>query len=336
MRRTRVLTIAQYITIALPIVGSALGIRYLVLHPKGANKVDIPHVSKEGVTGNSKKVAKKADVAPSGEDDSDDSSENAATAAAPVVVAQPSVPAPSAPAPVVQATASRENECKYVEYRGLGPQDTKVTKVEWSLVMDQFHDSKAKLLSWLGTHQKDFSDGQYQLLEKQVKKLKIQRPPAEEEPDLSWRGIGIYTQARDGVDPILRVGSGLIQLVEADPIRARFEMMRMVATAWSSCEIARVAGADPTLAKNPFSPMLSCLGVVESGCAAGGYSESAWALTTTVAASLATPSCKVGAFFEPQAAQCLDPSKWVVAERIPASLPSPAPTQGLIVEKATQ
>ncbi|NDD92723.1 hypothetical protein EBZ37_11615, partial [bacterium] len=283
MRRTRVFSIIQYVLIALPVIGSAWGLRYLITHPKGTHS-ELKQSKNETKKSKARSKREKEDESSvfaanaqkklSHPMESEDEAEEQETAS------NENEHSPAGGNSASVADAPKENECRYVEYKGFGPVDTKITKGQWALVMDQFHDAKAKLLSWLVAHKAEFSVAQFELMEKQIKKLKIQRPPAEEEPDLAWRGVGVHTQARDGVDPILRVGGGVVTLVEQDPARARFEFVRWVAAAWSPCELSRVAGA------NPWGPMLSCLGVSDSSCAAGSFSEAGWAVTTTVAASL--------------------------------------------------
>ena len=199
------------------------------------------------------------------------------------------------------ATAS--NQCTSIEYRGDGPTFTKVDDKEWEKVMTQYHGVKGELLAWLNKHRKEFPDKTANVMEAQIQKLKIQRPPANEEPDLTWRGIGIWTQDATGA-PIIRMGSGLVKLMVKQPQRGRFEMARLVAQTWSPCELQRVDAA------GAWDPFVKCLGVEDrKGCSAGTYSEAGWAVSTAMAAIVSAPGCTVPAFADPTIAGCLKKPK---------------------------
>ncbi len=191
------------------------------------------------------------------------------------------------------------NKCASIEYRGDGPEHTKITKDEWGKVMTAFHGAKGELLTWLRKHKRELPDRTAKLMEKQVRELRIQRPPAVEEPDLTWRGIGVWTQDVAGA-PMLRVGSGFVKLVNKQAARGKFEMTRLVAQAWAPCELQRVdAGA-------PWDPLLKCLNINEErACAAGTYSEGGWAVSSAIATKLANPGCAVPAFADASMAACL-------------------------------
>src|SRR5690606_26170291 len=138
------------------------------------------------------------------------------------------------------------------------------------------------------------------LMEERVRGLRLQRPPAAEEPDLSWRGIASLTE--DSLGYMVRVGGGFIKLAQKDPPRARFELARLLAQSWAPCELTK-NGVDGAAI---WAPLLKCLGVEEkAGCAAGSYSEAGWAISTTLAAVVANPGCTVPAFAEAERAKCV-------------------------------
>jgi hypothetical protein len=191
-------------------------------------------------------------------------------------------------------------DCAQIEYRGDGPEQTKVTKGEWTTVMDQFHAAKRDLLSWLEKHRQELSEASAQAMERQVRNLKIQRPPASDEPDLAWRGIGVYSQTSEG-DPMIKLGGGFVRMAARHPARAKFEMVRLVAQAWAPCELQRVSALDST-----WSPLLRCLGMADNqSCGQGTYSEAGWAVSTTLAALIQSPGCQVPAFRAADGAKCM-------------------------------
>src|SRR6185437_13304866 len=122
-----------------------------------------------------------------------------------------------------------------------GPDAPEISKADWHHVMDQFHDAKDLLAAWLTDHQAKFPPKTYEWMHNQVTEARLERPAVppviDEEPDLSWRGIGVY----EGGAPLIRVGSGFARLVSSDPVRARFELARLLAQTWSPCEMAKVA-----------------------------------------------------------------------------------------------
>jgi hypothetical protein len=191
-------------------------------------------------------------------------------------------------------------ECLPIEYRGDGPQATKVTRGEWNAVMDQFHGAKHAILSMIEKRHHDMPEATAQALEHQVRNLKIQRPPASDEPDLAWRGIGVYAQSIDG-EPMIKIGGGFVHLVTKHPARARFEMTRLVAQSLAPCELKRIGAAEGT-----WNPLLRCMNMTDTqSCAQGTYSESGWAVSTTLAAAVAAPGCQVSAFRNPDLVKCM-------------------------------
>ncbi len=215
------------------------------------------------------------------------------------VVKENSLKKNGAPQGNLTPESSNKNACLKVEYPGEGFQNTKVSREDWVQVTDQFHEAKRLLHGWLLKNHARFSDKNVTLMETQLQDLKIERPPSIEEPDLSWRGIGIWVQDNQGM-PILRISGGFVKLVSHEPKRSLFEMTRLVAQSWAPCELKRV-GAD-----SPWNPLLKCLEVdQESACGAGSYSEEGWAVSSSLATELSPPGCTVPLFFNSQKNQCL-------------------------------
>jgi hypothetical protein len=196
--------------------------------------------------------------------------------------------------------ALSDKSCKSIEYRGDGLKLTKLTAADWEATMKQFRAAKEELLGWLAKRRKEVPDKTAQLMEEQLKRLRIQRPPTADEPDLSWRGIGVLTYTSPE-SPMIRAGSGLVKLVTKQPERAKFEMMRLVAQAWAPCELQKL-----DTGSIPWSPLLKCLNVADEGaCPVGSYSEAGWAVSTALATAFAEPGCTVPALNNATAAACL-------------------------------
>lgn len=312
MRRMRDFSFGHYVAVGVPVLAVALGINHLVRHHSaGTSGKEVATAMKpsEYKQESTKSTRKIASASANGvvnhrneEDDADDRDEPAATdrhAANHVTSPEEHERGVTLEGAVNDALAAG-TECTSIEYRGDGPTATKVTRGEWITVMDQFHAAKHELLGWLEKNRHELPEATAQAMEKQVRNLKIQRPPASEEPDLSWRGIGIYTQNAEG-EPILKLGGGFVRLAGTHPARARFEMARLVAQSWAPCELTRVSAADAT-----WSPLLKCLGVNESqGCGQGTYSEGGWAVSTTLAAAVSPPGCRIPAFKTPDTGKCV-------------------------------
>jgi hypothetical protein len=191
------------------------------------------------------------------------------------------------------------NTCQPIEYKGDGPFNTKVTKEEWNQVMNQFHDVKDKLASWLEHHKKEFMDKTVAAMEQQVRRVEIERPPTSEEPDLNWRGVAVFTYDMAN-KPIIRVGGGFVKLATKEPQRARFELARLVAQSIAPCELQKI-GADAA-----WEPLLKCMDVKEdNACGANTFSDAGWAVSSTLATLVAAPGCTLPAFATPEYGKCL-------------------------------
>ena len=182
--------------------------------------------------------------------------------------------------------------CTSAEIAGVGPIDSKVTAKNWTKIMVQYHGLKGKILSWLeDDHQKfpkKYSDTSYAWMQEQIKELRVQRPANENEPDLSWRGIGALSYDQAGV--ILRLGGSFPSLMTVNPPRARFELARLIAQVWSPCEFEKAKQV------SPWTDALKCLGVAGEAKCDNTLSESGWAVSSAVATTVANPGCRVPAF----------------------------------------
>ena len=312
MRRMRELTYGHYVAIALPVLGAAFGIHYLIKHPHrptGSETAALKPSQYKAEKGSRKPASARGDKNRDARHEGQSGEEIAGSEPAAQFAETAGYEASRAPSAVLEGASNDAvdtgKECAAVEYRGDGPEQTKVTKAEWAAVMDQFHSAKSSLTSWLNHHRREFPDATFAMMEREVKDLKIQRPPAADEPDLAWRGIGIYTQGNEA-EPMIKIGGGFVKLASKRPARAKFEMTRLVAQSWAPCEMARASGPNGGDAVATWNPLLKCLGVTEAqNCAQGTYSESGWAVSTTVAAAVSPPGCQIKAFASPELAKCM-------------------------------
>ncbi len=190
--------------------------------------------------------------------------------------------------------------CQNIEFAGQGPEKSQLAQVQWSEVMKVYHGAKDDLLSWLEQNKEGISLETYAWMKDQIKNLRIQRPTTPEEADLSWRGIGVWTQDPQG--SLVRVGGGFYTLLKKDAVRARFELSRLVAQAWTPCEFQK------RQLTHPWAKALSCLDVAvpaigQEKCI-NHSSESGWAVSTTLAQIVASPGCQIPAL-DQEAHSCL-------------------------------
>jgi hypothetical protein len=180
--------------------------------------------------------------------------------------------------------------CTPVEYRGDAADKMVVTTNDWSKVLDGFHEVKGSLLTWLESRKREFPDKTFRQMQTQIREMTLQRPAYADEPDLNWRGIGVFTQDNSGKG-MIRVGAGFVKLMAKQPKRGKFELLRLAAQSITPCELQRI-GAEPV-----WDPLLKCLDMHEQqACAVGTYSEAGWAVSSTIAASLTPPGCTLPAF----------------------------------------
>jgi hypothetical protein len=189
--------------------------------------------------------------------------------------------------------------CRSIEFQGDGFQGTKITVEEWKRMIDVFHESKQHLHRWLEGRQKLLSEKTGTFLKGQLENTKLMRPPAIDEPDLNWRGIGVWSRDDQGY-PMIRLSSGFLRLLTLHPKRAQFEMTRLIAQGWAPCEIQR-AGLD-----SPWESSLKCLEAFETpACSAGAFSEGGWAISSALAAAVSPPGCELQALSDPKKRECL-------------------------------
>lgn len=279
MRRTREFPWGLLV-LALPIGGAVFGIHYVATHRAGPGKTIANHDVK---------------IETADENVKNDSSRRPASA----LTAGESSKV-SASADELLLAAANGGQCANLEYPGNGHQGGNLSTEAWSKLMKQFHDSKSDLLVWLGSQKKHFNEEQLAMMEGQVKAIRIQRSPHVDEPDLHWRGTVVLTRDAAG-EPLIRVGSGFMTLLERAPARARFELNRVVAQTWSPCELERLHVG------KPWSGLLGCLGMNSEaeGCKDGSLSEGGWAISSVIASRTAPPGCTLPAMSESKVVACL-------------------------------
>ena len=197
--------------------------------------------------------------------------------------------------------------CAPIEYAGSGPDAIRVDAGTWSRFMADYHQAKDELVSWLHRNSEVFPQALLSRMELEIRESRVMRPQAQVEPDLSWRGIAAWTRPRAGTivegerPALIQVSDGFLKLYQKDRFRARFELTRVLAQAWSPCELGN---GKPLAAWNG---MMQCLGFSgeQSGCTAGAMSETAWAASSAVAVLVAPPKCEVPAFSGAKFQACL-------------------------------
>jgi hypothetical protein len=193
--------------------------------------------------------------------------------------------------------AKREALCTSVEY----PAEGRIGAADRRHLQASLNDAKEDLLAWVEHHHVKFPTGTYETLRNQIRALRLGEPGPGEDPDLGYRGIGVWT--RDAKGPVVRLGPGFVTLLKKDPERARFELIRLAAQGWAPCELLRLG------APEPWSAYLRCMGIqeTETGCGVGDYSEAGWAVSSAVASVLAKPGrvgCTIPAFADEAHAEC--------------------------------
>jgi hypothetical protein len=198
------------------------------------------------------------------------------------------------------AVAAPTLVCESVEYAPRENESLNTGQV--AELQSAFQSAKHDLITWLATHRGELPKGTFNALEIQVRGLRWEAPANDRDPDLRWRGIGVWGRDPQG-DPMLRLGPGFATLLKQDPERARFELIRLAAMGWAPCELGRRS------VSAPWGAYLKCMGITEKeqGCGVGNYSEAGWAVSSAVASTLATPNrvgCTVPAFAKPATAGC--------------------------------
>lgn len=185
--------------------------------------------------------------------------------------------------------------CTSVEEFGAAPDQVSVTPEMWEKTMAVFHEAKSRVVNWVSSQGTPLTREQKLRAVKAVEEVRLQRPPQAEQPDLSWRGIGVYTIIMDSAklpQGVIRLGGGFVRLVQRDVGRAQFELTRLILQAVTPCELERVLGGERTAF---WKPVQSCLNVETHAqeCTLGGFSESTWALSSAVAAQVSPPGCQI-------------------------------------------
>ncbi len=200
-----------------------------------------------------------------------------------------------------QGLAQKNGVCQSFELRGDGGTKNRVSRDEWRQTVVAFHHSKEVLFSWLKQQAEKLPKSAVTVMEKLLRDLKIVQPvyAATEEPDLSWRGIGVWTRDDRGA-PLLLMGGGFLKLMKLDSKRAAFEMTRLVAQSWSPCELSHHG------VNQVWSPLMKCLGEAErDSCAPEQSTESTWAVSSSIAARLSAPGCHLPVFVQEKTRVCL-------------------------------
>jgi len=355
MRRTRDNS-WQYILFLVPAIAAGFGIQYLVKKHKGAPVSTT--VANSGTTTAYRDLAHEHNGRPDhrdfeGEDrDEDQSGTDQAKANAMTddqdvpqkdLAKQKKVADNRDPASATTGTTSGATSdgdtCSSFELRGDGMAETHFSNEEWTKVMDVFHESKTDLQGWLVAHKTEFPGGLSNWMSQQIEAAKVQRPPVSDEPDLSWRGIGVLARTGAGTEsiPLIRIGGGFVKMVVTQPKRARFELSRLLAQSWNPCDL-------PTGAMATWEPLLKCMGVKQQdwdttkSCAAGSESEAGWAVASAVAATASPPGCTLPAFKTVSTFSCVTKTAWLEAPadatiRVPASVSDITATAPAVVTK---
>jgi hypothetical protein len=96
-------------------------------------------------------------------------------------------------------SADAEGQCVRVEYPGDGPTLTRISAAEWGGIVKLFHASKSKLTGYLNARRSELGAKEAGIMAAQLRALKIARPPIADEPDLAWRGLGVFARESRGV-----------------------------------------------------------------------------------------------------------------------------------------
>lgn len=228
-----------------------------------------------------------------------------------------------------QAADPNKKNCHPLEYQGDGFDLLDPLVREEGRLVALFHESKRLLGEWIKKVEwsemvlGNFGEGSSEsaterakrkdLVIKRLLEIQMELPPSSEEPDLVWRGIGVWT--RDQKEhPLLRFGSGFIRLALHQPQRALFEMTRLVAQSWAPCELQRIGSRvkqHQEQVKAPWQDLLNCLEVSEPSraCGDGIYSDAGWAVSSSIAYVVAPPGCELPFFALPKKRECLEKLK---------------------------
>ncbi len=205
------------------------------------------------------------------------------------------------------SAAGAHGVCESIEPAGSGPDAVDVDPALWSEFMGEYHAAKSDLIRWVSANHLQFPEKLIGQMESEIRNSRVMRPQNQIEPDLTWRGVAAWTRPRAGTmdanerPALIHVGSGFLTLFKDNRARARFELSRMLAQAWSPCEM------DGVRESAGWKGLLSCMGMSDDQvkCAPGAVSEATWAVSTAAASLVSNPGCQIPAFADEKSAACL-------------------------------
>lgn len=194
----------------------------------------------------------------------------------------------SRPQPSLHSSTETLSPCEPVETVGFGPQ-ARIAVSDWNSLMKEYHGVKADLEKWIISRK--FSPELKKSLSEITLRLKIQRAPTFEEPDLAWRGVGVLTRNTDG-EWLIRTGGGFLQSLQEQRTLGRFQLMRMIIQAWPIETLA------------PWNELLDCLHITDPW-------EARWAISTIIAAQVNSTGCQIPALQETEVKACIAKVSWL-------------------------
>jgi hypothetical protein len=210
--------------------------------------------------------------------------------------------------------------CAVLEFAGEGPALTRMPKEkDWVPIRTAFHQAKADLEKWVVAHGAKLPEATREVLKERIRNVRIQRPPTAEEPDLAWRGMAAVTHDERGVS-LIRVGGGFLRTFREQPVRAKFELTRLVSqVALSPCELNR-AGLDGEFI---WKPLAGCMGIKTglsvASCQSQVFSEAGWAISTALAHVVSPSGCEIPGMASEAGPGCLKQSvAWLQGEPLKA------------------
>ncbi|HLE01769.1 MAG TPA: hypothetical protein VJB59_16020 [Bdellovibrionota bacterium] len=208
-------------------------------------------------------------------------------------------PAADSPAPAIPDPEEAFNLCGPVEFPGNAPW-VSISEAEWKEVQKAFSGVKRDLTAWLSKSKSRLGQPVYDSMKKRLQSTEIRIASRSEQPDIAWRGIGVWGPSVEKI-PTIDVGAGFVRLLRDELRRARFELARLVAQSWSPCALEKQIQA------HPWGPFLGCMQIDEGQkCGAGSYSEGGWAVSSAIAAKVAAPGCLLPAFATAESRHCHD------------------------------
>ncbi|OFZ54775.1 MAG: hypothetical protein A2428_17265 [Bdellovibrionales bacterium RIFOXYC1_FULL_54_43] len=206
-------------------------------------------------------------------------------------------PAGEPSAPMIPDPEGEFKLCGSVEFAGNAPW-VSISPAEWKEVQKAFSSVKRDLTAWLSKSKSRLGESVHDSMKRRVQTTEIRIASRSEQPDIAWRGIGVWGPSSEKI-PTIDVGAGFVRLLRDEPRRARFELARLVAQSWSPCALEKEIQA------HPWGTFLSCMQIDEGQkCGAGSYSEGGWAVSSAIAAKVAAPGCLLPAFATADSREC--------------------------------